>query len=220
MPTPQSPFWGRPCKARRPGACKPAVIANQCLSPAHTSFLQHVIASYVLAPADTSLSSACHCEPPLATADTPPPSACHCEPVRTLVRQSASPQECLASWLLFGQIRGAFQICPKYCFSFCAAARSTDCHVASLLAMTCKNLPPVRTIPGHCRCTAGKRPCTRRRVSVHVTMNRVLATADTCPSSACHCEPVRTLAWQSASLQKCLASWLLFGQIRSSCGLA
>ena len=63
--------------------------------------------------------------------------------------------------------------------------------------MTCKNLPPVRTIPGHCRGAAGKRPCTRRRVSVHVTMNRVLATADTCPSSACHCEPVRTLVRQS-----------------------
>ena len=34
----------------------------------------------------------------LATADTLPPSACHCEPVRTLVRQSASPQRSLASW--------------------------------------------------------------------------------------------------------------------------
>ena len=34
----------------------------------------------------------------LATADTLPPSACHCEPVRTLVRQSASPQRNLASW--------------------------------------------------------------------------------------------------------------------------
>ena len=89
------------------------------LAPAHTSFLQHVIAKHAL-----------------AHVVTPLPSACHCEPVRTLVRQSASPQECLASWLLFGQIRGAFQICPKYCFSFCAAARSTDCHVASLLAMT------------------------------------------------------------------------------------
>ncbi len=37
---------------------------------------------------------------------------------------------------------------------------------APLLAMTCKNLPPVRTIPGHCRCTAGKRPYNRRRVAV------------------------------------------------------
>ena len=31
-----------------------------------------------------------------------------------------------------------FRICPKYCFSFCPTARRTDCHVASLLAMTCR----------------------------------------------------------------------------------
>ena len=29
-----------------------------------------------------------------------------------------------------------FRICPKYYFSLCAAAGETDCHVASLLAMT------------------------------------------------------------------------------------
>ena len=34
----------------------------------------------------------------LATADTWQISACHCEPVRTLVRQSASPQRNLARW--------------------------------------------------------------------------------------------------------------------------
>ena len=33
-----------------------------------------------------------------------------------------SPQRSLASWLLFGQIRRAFRIRPKYCFSFRAAA--------------------------------------------------------------------------------------------------
>ena len=53
----------------------------------------------------------------LATADTWQVSACHCEPVRTLVRQSASPQGNGASWLLFRQIRYAFRIRPKYCFS-------------------------------------------------------------------------------------------------------
>ena len=55
-----------------------------------------------------------------------------------------SPQRSLASWLLFGQIRCAFRICPKCSFSFCGTARSTDCHVASLLAMTCRNLQRVR----------------------------------------------------------------------------
>ena len=54
-----------------------------------------------------------------------------------------SPQRSLASWLLFGQIRRAFRICPKCSFSFCGTARSTDCHVASLLAMTCRSLPRV-----------------------------------------------------------------------------
>ena len=93
------------------------------------------------------------------------PSACHCEPVRTLVRQSASPQGNLASWQYLGRIRDTLRIRPKYCFSFCTAARSTDCRVASLLAMTCRNLPRVRIIPGHCRYTAGKPPCTRKSAS-------------------------------------------------------
>ena len=44
----------------------------------------------------------------------------------------------------------------------------------------------------------------------------VLAPAHTCPPSACHCEPVRTLVWQSASPQRSLASWHYFGQIRST----
>ena len=94
----------------------------------------------------------------LATADTWQISACHCEPVRTLVRQSASPQGNGASWLLFRQIRYAFRICPKYCFSVLCYRRRADCPVASLLAMTCNNLLPVRTMPGHWRYAAGKAP--------------------------------------------------------------
>ena len=39
-------------------------------------------------------------------------------------------------------------------------------------------------------------PADTRHVSAHLA-RRVLATADTPPSSACHCEPVRTLVWQS-----------------------
>ena len=76
----------------------------------------------------------------LATATTLPPFACHCEPVRTLVRQSASPQGNPASWRYFRQIRSTSRIRLKYCSSLCTAARSTDCHVASLLAMTCRNM--------------------------------------------------------------------------------
>ena len=36
--------------------------------------------------------------------------------------------------------------------------RRADCPVASLLAMTCNNLLPVRTMPGHWRYAAGKAP--------------------------------------------------------------
>ena len=113
-----------------------------------------------LAHVATRQSFACHCEQRSCPRAHVLPSACHCEPVRTLVWQSASPQKCLASWQLFGQTRYALRICPKYCFLFCATARRTDCHVASLLAMTSINLPRVCIIWGHCRGAAGKRPCT------------------------------------------------------------
>ena len=46
--------------------------------------------------------------------------------------------------------------------------------------------------------------------------HHLLASATTHLSSACHCEPVRTLVWQSASPQKCLANRLMFGRIRKS----
>ena len=62
----------------------------------------------------------------------------------------------------FGQIRSAFRIRLK-CYSLlCPTAGETDCHVASLLAMTCRRLLPVRIAPGYCR----KAPLPRRRVSV------------------------------------------------------
>ena len=134
--------------------------------PLRTLFrLLHVIAP-VLAHAEAPQPSACHCELLCCHANACPVSACHCEPVRTLVWQSASPQKCLASWQLFGQTRYALRICPKYCFLFCATARRTDCHVASLLAMTSINLPRVCIIWGHCRGAAGKRPCTRAHLPV------------------------------------------------------
>ena len=37
-----------------------------------------------------------------------------------------------------------FRVRLKYCFLSCPTAESTDCHVAPLLAMTCRNLPRVR----------------------------------------------------------------------------
>ena len=92
----------------------------------------------------------------------------------------------------------------RIAFRFCATARRTDCHVASLLAMTVGEVPSRPT---------SVHPQTRARLQ-HVIVNNVLATADTWQISACHCEPVRTLVWQSASPQGNGASWLLFRQIR------
>ena len=84
---------------------------------------------------------------------------------------------------------------PKYCPKPRPTAGEADCHVASLLAMTGKNLLCVR-------------------VCQEVLPESVLAPAETHLSSACHCEPVRTLVWQSVSPQRNLASLLLLGQIR------
>ena len=57
-----------------------------------------------------------------------------------------------------------FRICPKYCFSFCPTARRTDCHVASLLAMTVGEvLAPVDT-PCLLHTLRAPRPCTRAHV--------------------------------------------------------
>ena len=57
--------------------------------------------------------------------------------------------------------------------------------------------PPARSRVPHT--LRAKRPCTRAHVL----------------SSACHCEPVRTLVWQSVSPQKYLASWQYLGRIRT-----
>ena len=115
-------------------------------------------AGNALAIALTPHVSACHCANVLATADTPPPSACHCEPVRTLVWQSVLPAEKPSNLaLLRANPYALSRIRPKYCSPLRPTAGETDCHVASLLAMTGGD---------------------------------VLATADTPPPSACHCEPV------------------------------
>ena len=94
-----------------------------------------------------------------------------------------------------GEFAALFRIRRKYCPPPCPAAGVTDCHVASLLAMTGENL-------------------LRVRVCQEVLPESVLAPAETHLSSACHCEPVRTLVWQSVSPQRNLASLLLLGQIR------
>ena len=146
---------------------------------------------------------------------------------------------CLTSWLLLGRIRSAFRIRPKCCFSFCAAARRTDCHVAPLLAMTCSNLPPVRIIPGHCRGAAGKRPCNCKSASSFCIPPRQTLLHPLTPGKVLHAlaqtslHPRTRLFLQHVIANQCahwcgnpfsqqgnLASWQYLWQIRSSCVFA
>ena len=94
----------------------------------------------------------------------------------------------------FGRICRRLRIRLRYCFLRCCAARRTDCHVAALLAMTCRNMRRVRigkdVVPGK----------TATVYALSLASHR-LAFAGAYPSFACHCEPVRTLVWQSASPQ-------------------
>ena len=110
------------------------------------------------------------------------PSACHCEPVRTLVWQSVTPQGNLASWQYLGRIRSSCVFAGKSCFSFGITARRTDCPVASLLAMTCRNMAGVRlgsyVVPWQSASPAQGVHC-----------GNVLTNVTTPPPSACHCEP-------------------------------
>ena len=71
------------------------------------------------------------------------------------------PRVSTSNYVRPGQIRSFSVFAGGICTLFCPAAGDADCHVASLLAMTCSNLPRGPIIPGYCRCTAGKRPCTR-----------------------------------------------------------
>ena len=79
---------------------------------------------------------------------------------------------------------------------------------APLLAMTCKNLPPVRTIPGHCRCTAGKRPYNRRRVAVFSMSLRTSA------HTGVAIRFPRREAWQVGC---CLGKFVALSRIRLRC---
>ena len=121
------------------------VIANQCLAPADTRHVSAHLARHVLASADAFLSS-----------------ACHCEPVRTLVWQSVLPAEKPSNLaLLRANPYALSRIRPKYCSPLRPTAGETDCHVASLLAMTCRRWAGVRgcknALPVYC----WKRPCNR-----------------------------------------------------------
>ena len=178
--------------------------AKPPLQPLTRFFLQHGIARHVLATADTLLSSACHCKPRSCNRAHVLPSACHCEPVRTLVWQSASPQRNLASWHYFGQIRMHFPV-----FALGAAL----CFVLPQENGLSRRFAPRNDRGGGVIANQCLAPADTRHVSARLARH-VLANADAFLSSACHCEPVRTLVRQSASPQGNFTNWQFLGQIR------
>ncbi len=110
----------------------------------------------------------------------------------------SSPQRDFASWYYLGQIRRWVRIRLKYCSFLRPAAGVTDCHVASLLAMTCRNLQRVCVGKGAMtgqnlrRSTLASMSCRGKLAAAYkFAWEHVFVSAHTCPPSACHCEPVR-----------------------------
>ena len=167
-----------------------------------------------LATADTPPSSACHCEPPLATAEAHLSFACHCEPVRTLVRQSASPG------------RNAVH---------CSRAR-VRAYLPSLSLRTSAHTGVAIRVPWQKR--RALRPCTGVRIPTKLVIANqcahwcgnprplaetpCIAAVHGCAHTyqACHCEPVRTLVWQSVLLAVTQNNKQHLRQIRSFYGFA
>ena len=110
----------------------------------------------------------------------------------------SSPQRDFASWYYLGRIRTHLRIRPKYCSFLRPAAGVTDCHVASLLAMTCRNLQRACVGKGAMtgqnlrRSTLASMSCRGKLAAAYkFAWEHVFVSAHTCPPSACHCEPVR-----------------------------
>ena len=120
------------------------LLGSTALYPQARICLLHVIANYVL-----------------ATAATLPSTACHCEPVRTPVAIRI-PAEKAKKWAVFWANSYHLPFRLKYCYNVMRFCGVTDCHVASLLAITCRNLlrvcvckylfqqhPGIPLAPGH-----------------------------------------------------------------------
>ncbi len=113
----------------------------------------------------------------LALAHTSPPSACHCEPVRTLVRQSVSPQRKERISGTLGEFVPPCGFALSVTFRFALPQENglpRRGAAAPLLAMTCRNLPGVcvcqGALPGYCR-KASLQP-QQRLFLLHVIANQ------------------------------------------------
>ena len=116
--------------------------------------------------------------------------------LRTSAHTCGNPRPRRGTWQVgstSGKFVALFRICLRHCSLVCAAARRTDCRVASLLAMTGENLLRVRV----CQEVLPESVLAPAETHLFSACHCVLASAETSQSSACHCEPVRTLVWQS-----------------------
>ena len=78
-----------------------------------------------------------------------------------------------------------FRICPRRCFPLCCAARRTDCHVASLLAMTVggRTCTRAHVFPSACHCEPVPAPGTRfsRCMKLGTTLGKFVVLFRICP---------------------------------------
>ena len=118
---------------------------------------------------------------------------CHCEPVRTLVWQSVlpagKPGKLAAVWANSLRLTNS----PKVLLFFAPCRGVTDCHVASLLAMTCRNMPGGCIIPGAAGVLPENAPATAvpEQISAYPSRQTPLHPR-TRPS---FCMSLRTSAW-------------------------
>ena len=203
----------------------PICAWKHALAPQTRACLRHVIVNNVLVNADTWQASACHCEPrPRTRARLP----AFCMSLRTSVHTGVAirfPRReawqvgcCLGKFVALSRIR------LRCCFLLCATAGVTDCHVASLLAMTVGEMSPHPSAlplltPGmFLRTLRAKRSCTRRRVTAFSMSLRTPSLHPRTPARFLHVIASQCAHWcgNPFSPQRSLASGLLFGQIRGA----
>ena len=134
--------------------------------------LLHVIANHRLATAETLQSFACHCEER---------GGCTATWQSVPLRQHKTESNTLGKFV-------PATISPKVLLSFAYLCGEADCHVAPLLAMTCRRLARVRIMPGYCR-GAAENVLAPAHSYPPFACHCVLALAKASLSSACHCEP-------------------------------
>ena len=133
-----------------------------------------------------------------------------------------SPQGNLATWQYFGRIRTHAPRLSLRTSAHTGVAIRFPAGEPSKLAAAWANSEKLRICLRCCFpfCITARRTDCHVAALLAMTRGEALAPADTCPSSACHCEPVRTLVRQSASPQRNFANWQFLGQIRKSCVFA